>query len=219
MDPNTIDPIENRRRMAAGDLYYAFVPDLTADRFRCKVACGAYSVQDAAGAPRRKLVELMKDIFNDKTPLPAPNAPEEEAIFDQYPWIDGPVKFDYGTQVKFGPGVYINSNCTFIDTMPITIGARTLVGPNCSFYSGTHPTDSQLRNGMRGPESGKPITIGEDCWLGGNVTVLPGVTIGRGVTVGAGSVVTKDVEADVVVVGNPARVVKRLKGGEGEAKK
>lgn len=71
---------------------------------------------------------------------------------------------------------------------------------------------------MRGPESGKPITIGEDCWLGGNVTVLPGVTIGRGVTVGAGSVVTKDVEADVVVVGNPARVVKRLKGSEGGAK-
>jgi acetyltransferase-like isoleucine patch superfamily enzyme len=67
-----------------------------------------------------------------------------------------------------------------------------------------------VRNGLRGPENGAPITIGEDCWFGGNVTICPGVTIGRGVTVGAGSVVTKDVEDFVVVAGNPARVVRRL---------
>lgn len=82
-----------------------------------------------------------------------------------------------------------------------------------------------MRKGLRGPESGKPIVVGEDCWLGGGVTVCPGVTIGRGVTVGAGSVVTKDVEDFVVVAGNPARVIKRLEGagqprdGEGEGGK
>jgi acetyltransferase-like isoleucine patch superfamily enzyme len=86
------------------------------------------------------------------------------------------------------------------------------VGPNCSFYSGTHPLDPALRNGLRGPESGKPIVVGEDCWFGGGVTVCPGVTIGRGVTVGAGSVVTRDVEDFVVVAGNPARVIRRLEG-------
>jgi acetyltransferase-like isoleucine patch superfamily enzyme len=85
---------------------------------------------------------------------------------------------------RIGKGVYINFNATFLDTCIISIGARTLIGPNCSFYSGTHPLDPFLRNGIQGPELGKPITVGEDCWFGGSVIVLPGVTIGRGVTVG-----------------------------------
>jgi acetyltransferase-like isoleucine patch superfamily enzyme len=106
--------------------------------------------------------------------------------------------------------VFVNYNCTFIDTSPIIIGARTLVAPNCSFYSGTHPLDPFLRNSTKGPEYGAPITIGEDCWIGGNAIVLPGVTIGRGVTVGAGSVVTKNVEDFCVVAGNPARVIRRI---------
>lgn len=131
-----------------------------------------------------------------------------------YPWVDGPIKMDYGSNVKLGKGVYVNSNSTWIDTCTITIGARTMIGPNCSFYSGTHPTDPFVRNGLRGPEMGKPIVVGEDCWLGGNCVVLPGVTIGRGVTIGAGSVVTKDVPDFVVVVGNPARIVKRLHVGQ-----
>ncbi|KAL6410677.1 maltose O-acetyltransferase [Ilyonectria robusta] len=112
--------------------------------------------------------------------------------------------------IRIGEGAFINFNSTWIDTCLITIGARTLIGPNCSFYSGTHPLDPEVRNGTRGPESGKPITVGEDCWFGGNCIVLPGVTIGRGVTVGAGSVVTKDVPDRVVVAGNPARVIRKL---------
>jgi acetyltransferase-like isoleucine patch superfamily enzyme len=87
--------------------------------------------------------------------------------------------------------VFINSNCVIIDTCLVTIGARTLLGPNVSLYSGTHPLDPALRNGTEGPETGKEIHIGEDCWLAGNVIVLPGVTIGKGATIGAGSVVTK----------------------------
>jgi acetyltransferase-like isoleucine patch superfamily enzyme len=94
--------------------------------------------------------------------------------------------------------------------LPITIGARTLVGPNCSFYSGTHPLDPYVRNGTNGPEAGKPVIIGEDCWLGGNVVVVPGVTIGRGSTIGAGSVVTKDIPEFSVAVGNPAKVIRKL---------
>lgn len=85
-----------------------------------------------------------------------------------------------------------------------------MIGPNCAFYSGTHPLDPTIRNGTRGPETGKPINIGEDCWLGGNVIVLPGITIGKGSTVGAGSVVTKDVEPYTCVAGNPARVIRKI---------
>jgi len=111
---------------------------------------------------------------------------------------------------SIGKGVYINFNCTFLDTCTISIGARTLIGPNCSFYAASHPLYPFLRNGTQGPELGAPINIGEDCWFGGNVVVLPGITIGRGVTIGAGSVVTKDVPDFVVVAGNPARVIKHI---------
>lgn len=107
--------------------------------------------------------------------------------------------------------MYVNSSSTWIDTSPITIGDRVMMGPNCSFYSGRHPTDPRVRNGTNGPEDGAPITIGDDCWLGGNVTVLPGVTIGRGCTIGAGSVVTKDIPPFMIAAGNPARVLKPVR--------
>lgn len=134
-------------------------------------------------------------VVGDKTPLPpkAADATEEEdeALFDDDAWVEPPFRIDYGTNLKLGKNVFINFNCTVIDTCVVSIGARTLFGPNVSLYSGTHPLDPDLRNGTKGPESGKPITIEEDVWIGGNVTICPGVTVGRGSTVGAGSVVTK----------------------------
>ncbi|KAK0648321.1 galactoside O-acetyltransferase [Cercophora newfieldiana] len=219
MSLRNIDPVENRRRMLAGELYYAFTPDLTAERKRCKAATWEYSQHVATGVtPRRRLVELWKKVVVDETPLPPVAATEEEDedLFVDWPWVDGPIKMDYGFNVRLGTGVYVNSNSTWLDTCLITVGARTLIGPNCSFYSATHPTDPAVRNGTRGPEGGKPIVIGEDCWFGGNSVVLPGVTIGNGVTVGAGSVVVKDVPDYVVVVGNPARIVRRLERPEGK---
>lgn len=151
-------------------------------------------------------------MVDDKSPVPPPGAtPEEDdLVLQNEPYIDGPIKVDYGTNLRFGKGVYINFNCTFLDTCLITIGDRTLVGPNCSFFAATHPLDPFLRNGTQGPELGAPITVGADCWFGGNVIVCPGVTIGRGVTIGAGSVVTKDVPAFHVVAGNPARIIKKI---------
>ncbi|CRK47457.1 hypothetical protein BN1723_007555 [Verticillium longisporum] len=210
MDIRTIDREENRRRMANGELYYAFSPDLIADRQRCRKA---YQRLNAAGdVSRRELVELWKDLNCDETPLPpqAMSPEEDDMLLQDWPWIDSPIRMDYGRNVKLGRNVYVNVNSTWIDTCLISIGSRTLIGPNCSFFSGTHPLDPTLRNGTQGPESGKPITIGDDCWFGGNCIVLPGVTIGRGVTVGAGSVVTKDVPDHVVVAGNPARVIKKV---------
>ena len=102
-----------------------------------------------------------------------------------------PIHMDYGYNVKCGKDVYFNFGCTFVDGRMITFGSRTLVGPNVSFYAGTHPLDPVLRNGTKGAESAKEIRIGEDCWIGGNVIILPGVTVGDGAVLGAGSVVTK----------------------------
>lgn len=112
-------------------------------------------------------------------------------MFDNEPWVELPIHMDYGVNVKLGQNVYINVNCVIIDTCLVTIGDRCLFAPNVSIYSGTHPLDPEVRNGTQGPEMGGQVHIEEDCWIGGNVTLLPGVRVGKGSTVGAGSVVTK----------------------------
>ncbi|KAL1880252.1 hypothetical protein Plec18167_003655 [Paecilomyces lecythidis] len=197
-------------KMLRGELFHAFTPELVAARARCKHACTRYN--NAGDVPRRRLVELWRDIVEDKTPLPEPAADpaQDEVLFQHEPWIEPPIRIDYGFNVKLGQGVFINFNCVIIDTCLVTIGSRTMFGPNVNLFSGTHPLDPALRNGTEGPELGKEIHIGEDCWIGGNVIILPGVTIGKGATIGAGSVVTKDVPAFHVAVGNPARVTRKI---------
>lgn len=87
--------------------------------------------------------------------------------------------------------IYLNTNCIFTDTYLVTIGARTLLDPNVSLFSATHMLDPAVRNGIKEPEAGKDIHISEDCWLGGNMVVLPRVAIRKGATIGAGSVVAR----------------------------
>lgn len=140
-----------------------------------------------------------------------PDPADDERQFDESDgWAEPPLRVDYGWNVRLAPRAYLNANSVFLDTCPVTIGARTLIGAGCSFYSGSHPVDPTIRNGVQGPEWGKPIDIGEDCWLGGGVTVLPGIKIGHGAVVGAGSVVTKDVPALHVVAGAPARIIRKI---------
>lgn len=103
---------------------------------------------------------------------------------------------------------------TALDTALITIGDRVQFGPNVSIYTATHSTSILSRRKF--VEFGLPVSIGDDCWIGGNVVILPGVTIGEGCTIGAGSVVTRDVENLSVAVGSPARVVKRVQSVEEE---
>ncbi|TKA62782.1 hypothetical protein B0A49_02418 [Cryomyces minteri] len=193
---------DNHWRALRGELYYAFTPEMVRLRKRCSEACRRYnSATDAL--TRRQM---------DPRPLPAEWALQDmdDVQFEDDPWVEAPIHIDYGTNLELGAGVFINFNCTVIDTCHVSIGARTLVGPNVSLYSGTHPIDPRLRNGTKGPELGREIHIGEDCWIGGNVVILPGVTIGDGSTVGAGSVVTKDVPPLVVTAGNPARILRRI---------
>lgn len=149
-------------------------------------------------------------IGDDRPPPPLlANAEQDAAQFEDDPWIERPIRVDYGTNVRLGTNVFINFNCTILDTCLVTIGSRTLLGPNVSIFSGMHPLDPELRNGTRGPELGKEVHVEEDCWIGGNVVVLPGVRIGRGATVGAGSVVTKVQSWHDLTMSWPSRIVTR----------
>ena len=140
-----------------------------------------------------QLAHMKPSIVDDKTPLPplAATTSEDEALFAEDPWIEPPIRIDYGTNISLGANVFINFNATILDTCKVSIGARSLLASNVSLFAGTHPLDPEVRDGTKGPELGAEIVVEEDCWLGGNVTVLPGVRIGRGSVVGAASVVTK----------------------------
>ncbi|MFC6261681.1 sugar O-acetyltransferase [Levilactobacillus fujinensis] len=116
--------------------------------------------------------------------------------------------FDYGWNIHIGNHFYGNYDMTFLDTCPITIGEHCYFGPNIGLYTPVHPLNAMARN--NDVEMGAPITIGDNAWLGGRVTILPGVTLGNNVVVGAGSVVTKSFGDDVVIAGNPARVIKQI---------
>ncbi|KAH9828004.1 putative acetyltransferase [Teratosphaeria destructans] len=124
-------------------------------------------------------------------------------------FIEPPFSIDYGCNIKLGDRFYSNFNLVILDCALVTIGDRCMFGPNISILTATHETEVQSRRDD--VEYARPITIGNDCWIGGNVVVLPGVTIGDGCTIGAGSVVTKDVPSWSVALGSPARVVRKVK--------
>ncbi|MBF0777585.1 sugar O-acetyltransferase [Streptococcus cuniculi] len=115
---------------------------------------------------------------------------------------------DYGCNIHVGENFYANFNCTFLDVCPITIGDNAMLGPNVQLLTPLHPLDAKER--ISGLEYGKPITIGDNFWAGGGVTILAGVSLGDNVVVGAGSVVTKSFGDNLVLAGNPARVIKTL---------
>lgn len=122
--------------------------------------------------------------------------------------VVAPLWVDYGKHIKFGKNVYVNADSYFMDGHFIRIGDNTFIGPKCGFYCNTHPENIERRNA--GIEKAQPITIGKNCWLGANVTVLPGVTIGEGCVIGAGSMVTKDIPAYSLAVGAPCKVLRPI---------
>ena len=161
---------------------------------------------------RRKLSRSLYTAFNQADPN---DRPEQRRILGEllgsYPdtaTIMPNFACDYGWNIRMGEGSFINCNSYLMDCAPITIGRNVFIGPNCAMYTAIHPMLPAERNTAL--ERAEAITVGDDCWLGGNVTICPGVTIGAGTVIGAGSVVTRDIPAGVVAVGNPCRVLRKL---------
>ena len=124
------------------------------------------------------------------------------------PSVNQPFYCDYGINISVGNNFFANFGLTILDEAPVSFGDNVFIGPGCGFYTPCHPTDIEARNAM--VQWAKPITVGNNVWIGGNCTILPGVTIGDGCTIGAGSVVVSDIPAGTVAVGNPCRPVKKL---------
>jgi maltose O-acetyltransferase len=165
--------------------YDPSAPELLAARTRAKAVLREFAASGNVGVLRALFGELPEDAV-----------------------IEPPFYCDYGSNIHVGSRFYANSGCVFLDCAPITIGDNVQLGPLVQLLAPTHPLDAETRR--TGVESAEPIAIGDDAWLGGGVIVLPGVTIGPRSVIGAGSVVTKDVPADVVAVGNPCRVLRPL---------
>lgn len=181
--------MNEKQKMLSGELYNAADKELTEERLKCKSLCRQYNQLD-------KLEErsnLMKQILG-KT--------------GENFWIEPDFWCDYGYNIEIGENFYINHNCVILDPAKVTFGDNVFIGPNCGFYTAGHPLDFETRNS--GLEFAKPIIIGNNVWIGGNVTILPGVEIGDNTVIGAGSVVTRSISSNVTAAGNPCRVLKQI---------
>ena len=185
------DPRSMRERMLAGDLYIADDPEIAEQLAAAQDLMAAYNATTARQGPlRRRLLESMLGSVGEGTD------------------VRPPFYVDYGAHIRLGARTFANYGLVALDVAPITIGDDVQIGPNVQLLTPTHPVAAGPRRAKW--EAALPITIGDNVWLGGGAIVLPGVTIGDNSVVGAGAVVTKDVPADVVVVGNPARVVRTV---------
>lgn len=180
-----------KEKMLKGLAYDAADSELFNERIQAKELCFQYNALAPSKIGERK--EIIKKLFG-----------KTKENFH----IEPNFYCDYGYNIEIGENFYINHNCVMLDCNKITFGDNVFIGPNCGFYCAAHPLDSKTRN--TGLESALPITIGDNVWLGGNVTILPGVTIGSDTVIGAGSVVTHDIGAGVVAAGNPCKVLRKI---------
>ena len=171
--------------MLAGELYYAGDPELVEERARCERLMRDYNERGDIGVLRELIGALGTESY-----------------------IRPPFFCDYGYNVRLGDHVFMNFNCVMLDVVAITLGDRVQVASAVQFLAADHPLDVAER--ASGRESGQPISVEDDVWLGGGAILCPGVTVGRGSVIGAGSVVTRDIPAGVLAVGNPCRVLRKL---------
>lgn len=128
--------------------------------------------------------------------------------------ITAPFWCDYGYNIEIGENFYANHNLVILDAGKVTFGDNVFVAPDCGFHTSGHPIDFKRRN--QGLEYAYPITVGDNVWIGAGVQVMPGVTIGNNVVIGGGSVVVKDIPDNSVAVGNPCRVIRKIRADGNE---
>lgn len=176
-------------RMRSGALYDPGHPDLVRLRVAAQARMAAFNATTLGdGEGRRPLLEaLFADVGSGVS-------------------IRAPVYVDYGIHVSLGADVFLNYGCVLLDVCPITIGARTAIGPAVQILTADHPRRAEDRAG--GLECGAPVVLGSDVWIGGGAILLPGVRVGDGAVIGAGAVVTRDVAAGATMAGNPARPIR-----------
>ena len=183
--------MNQKERMVAGLPYLAHLDGLAEERIACKRKIFAYN-----------------NTHPDRFDTLAAQAKAILGKTGEQVYIEPPFHCDYGWNIEVGENFYANYNLVILDVGPVKIGKNALLAPNVALYTAGHPVHPDSRNS--GYEYGIGITIGDNCWLGGNVVVMPGVTIGDNCVIGAGSVVTRDIPANSIAVGNPCRAVRQV---------
>ncbi len=184
--------MSEKDKMLNGEIYDAYYDEeLALERIKAKKLCFKYnSIPPDETEKRDKLIRKILGKTKEKL------------------HIESDFYCDYGYNIKVGEKFYINHNCVILDCAKVSFGDNVVIGPNCGFYTAIHPLDYKTRN--MGAEWAKPISVGDNVWIGGGVTVLAGITIGSGSVIGAGSVVTKDIPSNVIAAGNPCRVIREI---------
>ena len=180
-----------KEKMLRGELYDARDPQLEMEHKRSLRLCREYNDADPENdAELDRIIRALTNVAGEKIT------------------IKQPIRFDYGSNTYFGDRVYVNYGLMVLDVCEVHIGSGVLSGPGVQIITATHPLDAQER--AKGLESGKPVSIGDNVWLGAGVIVCPGVTFGENTTIGAGSVVTRDIPANCVAAGGPCKVLRSL---------
>jgi len=186
-----VQSMTEKSKMLSGELYNPNDPVLVAERHRARLLFQTINqLNDDSKKERKKLLyELLEHAGKGL-------------------WVEPPFYCDYGYNIHTGKNVFFNFNCVVLDVMKVEIGDHVLIGPDVQIYTATHPLDAKTRNSWL--EYAKPVRIGNDVWIGGGAIIYPGVNIGNGAVIAAGAVVTKSVPDDVVVGGNPAKILKEI---------
>lgn len=187
-----------KEKMLNGDYYNSRDPELIKMYHQARKLLKIYNNLDSELMTERE--QILMDLFEFKG----------DGV-----WIETPFFCDYGKNISIGDNTFINTNCMFLDNNKITIGKNGLIAPYVQIYTASHPTAAAQRiieneQGSRYLTSAKPVTIGNNAWIGGNSIIFPDVTIGDNVTIGAGSVVTKSIPDNVLALGNPCKVIKEI---------